>query len=92
MRATVVGGAPDAWSWRRAPERRGEGREAGGGAAGRRARGLEREGTVYKKCPTRVGLWPRKIPLVDELPNRPPVHPGEPRERANCVTGTRAPG
>lgn len=35
MRATVVGGAADAWSRRRVLERRGEGSEAGGGAAGK---------------------------------------------------------
>ena len=54
------------------------------GKTGRRAQDPEREGRIYKEYPTRVGLWPRKIPLVDELPNRPPVHPGEPRKRANC--------
>lgn len=63
-------------------ERRGKG---GRGAKqvkrlGRTGRGVhvpEREGRVYRKCPTRVGLWPRKIPLVNE-------HLGESRERENC--------
>lgn len=94
MRATVVGGAADAWSWRRAPERRGEGSEAGGGAAGNNGEKSPRpreggdslqkmpysSGTVAQENPTRG----RATKSVSSAPGRA-ERKGELCDRDSCT-------